>query len=360
MTRSFKYIIAIFCIALVSCKSARYADLEDGLYADMVTNKGPILLKLNYDLTPITVANFVSLAEGDNDYVKGDLLGKPYYDGIKFHRVIPDFMIQGGDPTGTGSGSPGYKFKDEFPKNEDGELIFKHDKAGILSMANSGPTTNGSQFFITHKETPWLDGKHTVFGEVVVGQNVVDSIVQNDYIEEIEIVKVGRMAKRFDAADVWNTYYGKLQYTIAETVKWFEAKKEEAIELPSGVKYAIVQTKNGEQPREGADVLVHYSGYFPDGKLFGTSFIETAKAYDIYSEKNEKNGAYEPFASVYGPQARLIQGFREGLQQLKIGDRALLFIPSHLGYGPQGAGKTIPPNADLVFEIELVDYAKVD
>jgi cyclophilin family peptidyl-prolyl cis-trans isomerase len=356
--RSFKYIIAVFCIALVSCKSARYADLEDGLYADMVTNKGAILLKLNYDLTPITVANFVALAEGDNEYVKGDLLGKPFYENISFHRVIDNFMIQGGDPTGTGSGSPGYKFKDEFPKNQQGELLLKHNRAGILSMANSGPGTNGSQFFITHKETPWLDGKHTIFGEVVVGQEIVDSIVQNDYIEEVEIVKVGRNAKGFDAAEVWNSYYGKLQYTIAETLKTFETYKEKAIELPSGMKYAIVSTKNGEQPKQGSNVLVHYSGYFTDGKLFGTSFIETAKAYDIYSDKNDKNGAYKPFATVYGPEARLIQGFREGLQQLKVGDRALLYIPSHLGYGPQGAGKTIPPNSDLVFEIELVDYAK--
>lgn len=358
MMRSFKYIIAIFCIALVSCKSARYADLEDGLYADMITNKGAILLKLNYDLTPITVANFVSLAEGENDYVEGELLGKPYYDGVKFHRVIADFMIQGGDPSGTGSGSPGYKFRDEFPKDSEGELLLKHDRAGILSMANSGPTTNGSQFFITHKETPWLDGKHSVFGEVVLGQEVVDSIVQDDYIKEIEIIKVGRMAKNFDADDVWNTYYGKLQHTIAATLDLFETKGKKAIELPSGVKYVVTSTKNGEQPIQGSKVLVHYSGYFPNGKLFGTSIAETAKAYDLYSKKNEADGAYEPFEAIYGPEARLIQGFREGLQQLKIGDRALIFIPSHLGYGPQGAGKTIPPNSDLVFEVELVDYAK--
>ena len=356
--RAFKYIIAIFCIALVSCKSARYADLEDGLYADMVTNKGAILLKLNYELTPITVANFVSLAEGENDFVQGELLGKEYYKGVKFHRVIADFMIQGGDPSGTGSGSPGYKFKDEFPKDSAGELLLKHDRAGILSMANSGPGTNGSQFFITHKETSWLDGKHTVFGEVVSGQEIVDSIAQNDYIKEIEIIKIGRMAKRFNADDVWNTYYGKLQHTIAASVAKFEKNEKEAIGLPSGVKYIITSTKNGEQPNQGSKVLVNYSGYFPNGKLFGTSFVETAKAYDIYSKKNEADGAYEPFETIYGPDAKLIQGFREGLQQLKIGDRALLFIPSHLGYGPQGAGKTIPPNSDLVFEVELVDYNK--
>ena len=356
--RSVRFIIAILAIAVVSCKSARYADLDDGLYADMLTNKGAILLKLHYDLTPITVANFVSLAEGENEHVSEVFQGKSYYNNIKFHRVIPDFMIQGGDPTGTGSGNPGYKFKDEFPKDSLGELLLKHDKAGVLSMANSGPATNGSQFFITHKETPWLDGKHTVFGEVVIGQEVVDSIAQNDYIKEIAIVTVGRMAKRFDAAEVWNSYYGKLQSTIEETLARFEAAKKEAAELPSGVKFTIVASKEGEQPAEGSQVLVHYSGYFTDGKLFGTSFKQTAEAYDIYSEKNERNGAYEPFATVYGPQARLIQGFREGLQQLKIGDRALLFIPAHLGYGPQGAGKTIPPNADLVFEVELVDYVK--
>ena len=171
-----KFIIGTFLLLIISCKPTKYADLEDGLYANMETNKGEILLKLEFEKTPITVANFVSLANGTNKQLADSLKGKPYYNGVAFHRVIKTFMIQGGDPTGTGEGNPGYKFIDEFPKDSIGGLLLKHNKPGTLSMANSGPTTNGSQFFITHKETSWLDGKHTVFGNVIEGQSVVDSI----------------------------------------------------------------------------------------------------------------------------------------------------------------------------------------
>jgi len=171
-----KLSILILSLIVVSCKPAKYADLADGLYANLQTNKGDILLKLEFEKTPITVANFVSLAEGSNDFVTDSLKGKHYYDGTIFHRVIPDFMIQAGDPLGTGTGDPGYKFADEFPKNAKDSLILRHSRPGILSMANSGPISNGSQFFITHKETPWLDNMHTVFGNVEKGQNVVDSI----------------------------------------------------------------------------------------------------------------------------------------------------------------------------------------
>ena len=205
-----KYIV-IVTLLVASCKPAEYAHLDDGLYADMQTSKGDILLKLEFEKTPITVANFVSLAEGTNDFVIDSLKGKPFYNGIKFHRVIADFMVQGGDPTGTGSGSPGYKFKDEFPKDAEGNLLLKHSKSGILSMANSGPATNGSQFFITHKETSWLDGKHTVFGEVVKGQEVVDSIAQNDVIEELKIVKIGSGAKKFKAQEVFYNYFSNIK-----------------------------------------------------------------------------------------------------------------------------------------------------
>src|SRR6476620_10231849 len=173
---------------------------DQGIFAEMETSKGKITIKLEYQKTPITVANFISLAEGTNAAVVDDKLkGKPFYNGLKFHRVIADFMIQGGDPQGNGSGGPGYAFKDEFTDA-------KFDKAGILAMANSGPKTNGSQFFITHKETPWLTGKHTIFGYVTVGQDVVNAIKQDDLINKVTIVRKGGDAKKFDAAKIFADY----------------------------------------------------------------------------------------------------------------------------------------------------------
>lgn len=369
----FNSAIVAMLIMLVSCKPTKYADLDEGLYANMETNKGEILLKLEFESTPVTVANFISLAEGTNDYVTDSLKGKPYYNGIVFHRVIPNFMIQGGDPTGTGLGSPGYKFIDEFPKDSVGELLLKHDAPGKLSMANSGPVTNGSQFFITHKDTPWLDGKHTVFGNVVKGQTVVDSIQQNDTIKNVEIVKIGKEAKKFKANKLFSEFFAEFEKetlrkeemakkAIGNTLKMFEENEEKATELASGLKFYVTETKNGEYPKTGASVKVNYAGYFTDGKLFDTSFKSVAKAYGKYNEQKDKKDGYQPFTTIYGPEARLIPGFREALQKMKIGDRAMVFIPAHLGYGSQGAKGVIPPNTDLVFELELVglDSTKSD
>jgi cyclophilin family peptidyl-prolyl cis-trans isomerase len=188
-----------YTITLISgCMAVAMAadkKLEDGLYAEMDTSKGKIVIKLEYEKTPLTVANFVGLAEGTKHYsTKGEppkKQDKPFYDGLTFHRVIPNFMIQGGDPEGSGRGGPGYRFKDEFDPS------LKHDKAGILSMANAGPGSNGSQFFITHNETPWLDNKHSVFGRVIEGQDVVNKIVKGDTIKTVKIVRVGDKAKQF-------------------------------------------------------------------------------------------------------------------------------------------------------------------
>jgi cyclophilin family peptidyl-prolyl cis-trans isomerase len=367
--KSLKLVIIITILTVISCKPTKYTNLDDGLYANMNTNKGTILLKLTYNEAPITVANFVSLAKGTNHEVMDSLKGKPFYNGLLFHRVVKNFMIQGGDPTGTGEGGPGYSFKDEFPKNTQGKLLLKHDKPGTLSMANAGANTNGSQFFITHKATPWLDGKHSVFGYVVKGQNVVDSIAKNDTIKSVEIIKIGAAAKKFKAAKVFSKFYKsyaeelkikqeKIQRAMDNTVAKINENLANAQILPSGLKIAIIETKNGDFPKKGVKVKVNYAGYFTNGKLFDTSFKEVAKAYQTYNEVRDKQHGYAPITTVYGPDARLIAGFKEGLQQMKIGDKAMIYIPSYLGYGEQGAGKIIPPNTDLVFELELVGLAK--
>lgn len=363
-----RLIIIVLSLLVISCKPTKYADLDDGLYANMKTNKGEILLKLEFEKTPVTVANFVSLATGTNPYVVGVKKGKKYYKGIVFHRVIKDFMIQSGDPLGTGEGDPGYKFGDEFPKDSLGNLLLKHNKPGILSMANSGAATNGSQFFITHKETSWLDGKHTVFGNVVSGQAVVDSIMQNDTIRNIEIITIGKVAKKFNAEKEFSSYYEKYQKELeakeekiqqaqAATLAKITAYLEQAPILPSGLKLVITETKNGAFPPKGSNVKVNYAGYFTDGRLFDTSYKEVAIAYGTYDEARDKQNGYAPFTTIYGPDARLIGGFKEGLQKMKIGDKAILFVPFHLGYGAQGAGTVIPPDTNLVFELELVEIA---
>lgn len=364
-----KFSIFVFSLLVISCKPAKYADLDDGLYAHMETNKGDILIKLEFEKTPITVANFVSLANGTNDQVSDSLKGKSYYNGIVFHRVIKDFMVQTGDPTGTGTSGPGYKFVDEFPKDSVGNLMLKHTGPGILSMANSGPKTNGSQFFITHKETSWLDGKHTIFGNVEIGQNVVDSIAKGDKIKSLEIIKIGKAAKRFKAADVFSTYFEEFKEkelklvenrkrVIEETLNKFNDNSEKATELPSGLKYVVTHTQNGESPKVGQKIKVNYAGYFTSGELFDTSYEELAKLYGKLNEMKASQNGYVPFTTVYGPEASLIPGFKEGLQKMRVGDKAMFFVPPHLGYGAQGAGNVIPPNADLVFELEIVEIVK--
>lgn len=184
------FVTPFLCCATIG-NAAPESNLGDGLYASMNTSKGEIILSLEFEKTPMTVANFVGLAEGTKDSNKEK--GVHFYDGTVFHRVIEDFMIQGGDPTGTGRCGPGYKFPDELDPS------LKHSGPGILSMANAGPGTNGSQFFITHKATPWLNGKHTVFGHVVKGQEVVNAISQGDKIETVTIIRVGEKAKAFKA-----------------------------------------------------------------------------------------------------------------------------------------------------------------
>ncbi|NOY46947.1 MAG: peptidylprolyl isomerase [Chlorobi bacterium] len=308
--------------------------MQDGLYAKFNTTKGEILVALEYKKTPGTVGNFVALAEGNlENSVKPQ--GTPYYDGLKFHRVIPDFMIQGGCPQGTGTGNPGYKFEDEFHPD------LKHDTPGILSMANSGPGTNGSQFFITHIPTAWLDGKHTVFGKVVKGQDIVDAITQEDNIESIEIVRVGAEAEAFNAVEAFRTFEGSREKRLVESKKAVEAEMEKLAEgfskTDSGLRYQILQEGKGSKAEKGKTVSVHYKGQLADGTVFDSSY-----------KRNQ------PIDFPLGV-GQVISGWDEGIQLLKVGDKARFVIPSDLAYGSAGAGGVIPPDATLIFDVELMD-----
>ena len=308
--------------------------MENGIYAKFNTTKGSILVKLTHDLTPGTVGNFVALAEGQLENTAKPM-GKPYYDGLKFHRVIPDFMIQGGCPLGTGTGDGGYKFDDEFHPS------LKHDKPGVLSMANAGPGTNGTQFFITHVPTNWLDNKHTVFGQVVDGQEIVDAVAQGDLLESIEVVRVGEDAEKWNAVEAFRTFQGNRQKKIEDAKK----QAEEAVEklaagfdkTDSGLRYKMIQKGSGKQAESGKIVSVHYEGSLENGKVFDSS----------YPRK-------KPIEFKLG-QGQVIEGWDEGIALLQVGDKARFVIPSYLGYGPSGAGGVIPPNATLVFDVELMD-----
>ena len=307
--------------------------MNNGIYAKFTTPKGEILVNLEYEKTPGTVGNFVALAEGNLEN-SAKPQGTPYYNGLKFHRVISDFMIQGGCPQGTGTGNPGYKFDDEFHPD------LKHDAPGKLSMANAGPGTNGSQFFITHTATPHLDGNHTVFGNVIEGQDVVDAVQQNDTMD-IEIIRVGEAAEKFNAVEAFRTFEGSREKREADEL----AKQKELLdsvaagydETPSGLRYKVLQNGDGKQATKGATVSVHYQGQLLDGTVFDSS----------YKRK-------QPIDFAIGV-GQVIAGWDEGIQLLKVGDKARLVIPSNLAYGSAGAGGVIPPNATLIFDVELMD-----
>jgi len=339
-----------------SCKD-EHSNLPDGLYADIETNKGHIIVELDYKKAPITVANFVTLAEGKNDFVTKEYLkGKPFFDGLKFHRVIEDFMIQTGDPEGTGSGDTGYKFKDEFTD-------LKFDKAGVLAMANNGPGTNSSQFFITHVETPWLDGKHTIFGHVVEkGQEVVNQVKQGDTIVTVKIIRNGEAAKKFDAVKVFQDYFSGIAKEISkfagvqkEKVDYYTALKAKATKTSSGLEYVITEKGAGKKPAAGTQLYIHYAGFLEDGTLFDTSLGDVAQTFGKYDPARAEAKAYSPIPFQAGKKDGMIPGFIEGIEKLSFGDKAVLFIPSHLAYGAAGAGGVIPPNANIIFEVQLLE-----
>lgn len=307
--------------------------MQDGIYAKFNTSKGEILVKLTHDKTPGTVGNFVALAEGNmENSVKPQ--GTPYYDGISFHRVIPDFMIQGGCPLGRGTGDGGYKFDDEFHPD------LKHDGPGVLSMANAGPGTNGTQFFITHVATPWLDNKHTIFGHVESGQDIVDAIAQGDKIKTLEILRVGNEAEQWNAVENFRTFEGSREKRLAEEKAKQAAELDKVAagfdETPSGLRYKIIQKGNGAKAEKGQMVSVHYEGALINGTVFDSSY-----------KRNQ------PIDFELGV-GQVIPGWDEGVGLLKVGDKARFVIPSNLAYGSAGAGGVIPGDATLVFDVELM------
>lgn len=332
-------------------------ELQDGVYAHLNTTLGDILIKLEDEKAPLTTANFVALAEGNHPEVSAEFTGKPFYNGLIFHRVIPNFMIQGGDPQGSGMGGPGYKFDQEIDPS------LSHKK-GVISMANSGPNTNGSQFFITVAETPHLDGGYNVFGQVVAGQEVADAISNVErnrsdrpnvdvVMNTVTIIRKGS-AKNYDAPLAWKTAKEAKAAAKAE-----EAAKEQAMiegltagmeRTETGLYYQVLQAGTGPKPDQSQQVKVNYSGFLVDGTLFDSSIEEVAKEHGKYNPGRQ----YEPFAVAASRNAPVIQGWREALTRMRVGDKWKLVISPEMGYGARGAGGAIPPNAWLIFEVEML------
>ncbi|QAA83122.1 peptidylprolyl isomerase [Aequorivita sp. H23M31] len=363
------FFILFLTLAFASCQE-KYPDLGDGVYAEFVTNKGTFVAKLYNEATPLTVSNFVALTEGTNGKIDSLYKGKRFYDGLTFHRVIKDFMIQGGDPKGDGSGNPGYAFPDEIVDT------LQFDRKGLLAMANSGPATNGSQFFVTLKETPWLNGRHTIFGEVVEGQDVVDAIgnvetekpgdkpVHPIIIEKVNIINKGKVKVPYFTDEMSKIETEKkekeerINKISDKKAKEFEQLRAKADSLPSGLKIYYNKKGEGEQPKEGDKILMNYAGYLTNGHLFDSNVFENAEKYEMVDNMRKAAGQYNPVPTDYSKNAQLIPGFREGLLNMKVGDKTTLFIPAHLAYGERGIPGVIPPNSELIFELEIVGINK--
>ena len=344
-----KFICILLCasilISMGGCspmsESMKAIEGKDGVFAIMETSQGDIVLELHYKQTPLTVTNFVGLAEGKLTAAKG----KPFYDGLKFHRVISkangdgqDFMIQGGDPAGNGTGGPGYKFPDEFVDE------LRHTGPGILSMANAGPGTNGSQFFITHVATPWLDGKHTVFGKVVAGQDIVNKTKQGDLIKKVTIVRQGEDAKNFTATqedfdnrlkEVKEKNRKAKEEAFKKTIEIVEKKFAGSTKTPDGIYYTITKEGNGEKIGGRKTVTVKYKGYLMNDQVFDSSDF------------------HEPLTFITAG-GQMIPGFDMMVQDMKLNEKRTIVLPPDLAYGEAGAGGVIPGNAYIAFDVEVI------
>jgi len=405
ISKTFQFLMLCVLLTGTSCKE-EYPDLEDGLYAEIVTSKDTMIAKLFYDKVPVTVSNFVALAEGTHPMMGDEFKGKPFYDSLTFHRVMDKFMIQGGDHTATGGGDPGYKFTADFHPD------LKHDKAGILSMANSGGTnTNGSQFFITeavYQRGDAYDGEgnlkncdqpgvscHSVFGELVKGIEVQDSIsnvpvnrqnnkpLETVYILKVNIIRKGSDAKSFNAPKVFEEEMPKVEAEFARVKEEKQAKalqeqkeREEksasasaatkpmiddfetkTTPLASGLKKYVITEGTGSEPKAGDSIKVFYEGYFTDGRLFDSDRIEVAENYGMFNQRRMDANAYGPTKMFVSPDAQMISGFKEALTTLKVGEKSFFYMPSHLAYGERG-NRGIPPNTDLTFILELISIVE--
>ncbi len=377
--KKIKGLLIILAIILTasSCED-KYPDMEDGIYAEFETTKGTMLAQLYYEATPITVANFVALTEGNHEYVLDSLKGKPYYDGLIFHRVIDSFMIQGGDFTGTGAGQLGYQFDQEIVDS------LKHDEKGILSMANAGPNTNGSQFFIMDEPNANLDGGYNVFGKVIKGLGVIDSIstvqtnprdnrpIDSVVMKKVTIIRKGKEAKKWDAVQIFKEEQELKEERRLQEERLAEdrrvaapairaAKAEELAELkskattlPSGVKIYTVKEGSGSKPADGSMVQLEYAGFLENGNLFDTSNLETAQRFDAVNPNKQRANAYRAIPVQYSAQARAIPGFRDAVLSMSYGQKIVAFIPYELAYGENGSGP-IPPKSNLIFEMEMLE-----
>jgi len=404
ISKTLQLLMLFLLITAASCKED-YPDLENGLYAEFITTKDTMIAKLYYDKVPVTVANFVALAEGTHPMVDEEFKGKRYYDGLTFHRVMNNFMIQGGDHTATGSGNPGYKFTADFSSE------LKHDKPGILSMANAGGfNTNGSQFFITEVPYPSLDAFnadgtlkpcdqprvscHSVFGVLVKGLEVQDSIsnvktgpgnkpIEDVVITKLNIIRKGSAAKAFNAAKVFEEELPKVEAGIEEikaegqrkaeqeqkerdakitaaaedTKPLLEAYESKSKTLASGLKKYVIKEGTGAKPKTGQSAMIAYEGYFVDGKLFDSNLEAIADKYGMLNPRRKEAGAYGPTKMKISPDEQMISGFKEAIASMKVGEKAFFFIPSHLAYGERGRGG-IKPNTDLTFVLEMVAIAE--
>ena len=340
----FALLVACAILEVGGCKSMdkkKVLEGKEGVFAVINTTKGDIVLELFYKDTPLTVTNFVGLAEGSLDAAKG----KKFYDGLKFHRVIADFMIQGGDPQGTGAGGPGYKFADEWSDK------YSFDKPGYLAMANAGPNTNGSQFFITHVPTDWLNGKHTIFGKVVdeASQLVVNAVAQGDKMNSITIIRQGADAEKFTATqEDWNKHAENVKKIALEKKKAANAAKIAEVEKAfpgfavdeNGIYWKTTKEGSGDKCGKKKSVTVEYKGYLVNGQVFDGS----AKLL---------KGGHEPLDFMTDGR-QMIPGFDIMVQDMKKGEVRTIVIPSDLAYGDQGYPGVIPGGAYIAFDIELV------
>ena len=358
MNKIFKIIAAVIIVIFIFSCNMTNSIKEDGLYAYIKTSMGNFLIKFNYEEAPITVGNFIALSSGEQEFADpktGETVKKPFYDGLIFHRIIKNKIIQGGCPIGNGAGNPGYSFVDELSDS------LRFDSAGIMAMANSGSNTNGSQFFITLAPIPSLYGKYTVFGKVIDGMKTIEKInnvkideknkpYKDVYIKEIKIIRKGDKAKSFNALEEFNSPKNKenalkknleIRSGMAkEFLKSLGVDENKLITARTGLKYFILNNGKGIAPVKGDKIVANYAGYLEDGTKFDSSY--------------DRNTPIEMTIGI----GQVIQGWDEALLAMHEGEKRILIIPPKLGYGESGMPPAIPPQSTLIFEVELISVKK--